>query len=77
MENLEIFKDAIFCEKDVLPAMEACYKDLLDNYSPNTANIFINLLEMVENIDDRIEEIFKVIDFIRFPVGKAIHTPST
>lgn len=74
MESLESFqrlKNAILCKHDISAPLEEAYADFLSEYSPQRGNILANLLKMVEPTP-RIEEIQKVINFVRFPVKKSI-----
>lgn len=64
-------KVAVLARKDCEGAVEACYRDFLDNFDAVEATIFLNLLEMATKTP-RIEEILKVIDFVRFPVKKFV-----
>ena len=71
MENLVKLKEAILHKKDTTKEIESCYLDFLNFFDFSNASIFLNLLEMCEP-NERILEIFKVLDFVRFPVKKAL-----
>lgn len=69
MDNLVKFKEAILQKKQYDQELQTCYEDFLTRFDSSHATIFLNLLEMCEP-SERIEEIFKVFDFVRFPVKK-------
>lgn len=71
MDNLVQLKSCILTNRDTADAVEACYGDILDHYTPQHATIFLNLLEMIPD-SPRTREIQKVLNFVRFPVKKAI-----
>jgi hypothetical protein len=71
MDNLLSLKEAIFNLRETNDLVLLCYNDLLDNYNPEQCCIFINLLEMLEK-NEKIIEIMKVLDLIRFPVKKSL-----
>lgn len=71
MENLAKLKNTVLAGRDCKEVVEACYRDFLDNFNAAEATMFLNLLEMATRTP-RIEEILKVIDFVRFPVKKVV-----
>jgi hypothetical protein len=74
MENLIKFKEAVFQKKDYRNELENCYFDLLNEFNLTNATLFINLLEMSRKNEvnsGRIEEILKVLDFVRFPIKRS------
>lgn len=71
MEGLEALKAAVCSNADTSGPLERCYAELLDDYNQVHATIFMNLLEMVDR-SPRVEEMLRVMDFIRFPVKKSI-----
>lgn len=72
MENLIKFKEAILQKRESKQELENCYLDFLNDFNITNATIFTNLLNMCE-ITERIEEIYKVLDLVRFPVKKSIN----
>lgn len=73
MDNLVKLKEAILHKKETIKEIESCYSDFLNSFDFTSAEIFLNLLEMCE-LNERISEIYKVFDFIRFPIKKSITT---
>ena len=69
MENLAALKDAVFAEEKPDRRLEACYADLLENYTDEKGYIFYNLLCLVRKTS-RVQEMLKVVDLIRFPVKR-------
>jgi len=75
MENLLALKEAIFTRGDPAEAVERCYSDFLGIFDPQHAAIFMGLLEMLEQTP-RVGEILRVLDYVRFPVKKALGVDS-
>lgn len=71
MENLMKLKGNTLAGRDCKEAVEACYRDFLHSFKAVEATVFLSLLEMAVKTP-RIEEILKVMDFVRFPVKKFV-----
>lgn len=72
LTNLCSLKNAILKHKNYKKELEICYGDFLNEFNFEAATIFFNLLQIIPNKDERIVEILKVFDFVRFPVKKFI-----
>ncbi len=71
MDKLKRLKHAIFYQKDIEKCVEECYEEFLEGNTFHEINIFINLLEMIDNKNERIIEILKVMNLIKFPINKS------
>ena len=72
MENLQKFKNSIFQKNEHSEELETCFSDFLENFNLENSEILLNLIEMCDKTE-RIDEILKVFDFVRFPVKKTIN----
>ena len=70
--NLLKLKDAILMRRELTVKLEACYKDFLNNFNLENTSVFSYLIELTEE-NERIREIKKVLDFIRFPIKYSHH----